>query len=81
MELIFACDLCAASHLLEACPHCYIIAGHRLANGLIIPQPGQRKCGVHWASEHQKRTCHCRRELEALAQTKKDEEEEDSELS
>jgi hypothetical protein len=44
-ELILACHLCEVSYLLEACPYYHIVAGGRLTNGLIIPRPGQRKCG------------------------------------
>jgi hypothetical protein len=70
-ELILECDLCEASHLLEACPYSHIVLGARLANGPIIPESGQRKCGLCWGSGHQKRTCPCRRELQEIFQMEK----------
>jgi hypothetical protein len=76
-ELILECDLCEASHLLEACRYYHIVMGARLANGPIFPIPGQRKCALCWGYGHQKRTCPCRRELQALLQMHQHQDEEE----
>jgi hypothetical protein len=69
VEIIISCDLCDGADELSRCPDIDIVLDARVQNGPLIPETGQRKCGLCWGYGHQKRTCPCRWELK----TRKDE--------
>jgi hypothetical protein len=57
-EMIISCDLCDGAYELNRCLDIDIVLGARVQNGPLIPETGQRKCGLCWGYGHQKRTCH-----------------------
>jgi hypothetical protein len=63
--MIISCELRDGSHDLSSCPDQDIVLGARIANADVIPGCGQRKGPLCFGDGHQRRTCPCRRQLQA----------------
>jgi hypothetical protein len=77
LDLIMACDFSEESHAFEMSPDCQIVAGARLENSSIIPQTGQRKCGLWRGYGLQQPIFPCLPRPKAFAQGRKMEDDED----